>query len=253
LPIAKLALLVEYEGTRYHGFQIQPNVSTVQGELERALWRLTGEWIRIVGASRTDAGVHAQGQVVVFKTCSALSPNTFVRALNSYLPQDIAIKACSQVGDDFNPRRQATRREYRYSILNGPTPSPLQRRHAYFVFRPLDIEAMNRGCQVLIGKHDFASFTSPVVKAKNTVRTVFQAEAHREGELVLLCVAADSFLPQQVRRTVSPLIEVGSGRMAVEEFGELTKSKILGLAAPAPPHGLCLMRIDYPNLKFENS
>jgi tRNA pseudouridine38-40 synthase len=224
----------------------------VQGELEQALWRLTGEWIRIVAASRTDAGVHAQGQVVMFKTCSSLSPSTFVQALNSYLPQDIAIKACSQVEDDFNPRRQATRREYRYTILNSLTPSPLQRRHAYLMFQPLDIEAVNRACEVLIGRHDFASFTTPVAKAKNTVRTVFQAEAHQEGELVLFCIAADSFLPQQVRRTVGPLIKVGSGRMAVEEFWRLTKSKILGLAAPAPAHGLCLIRVDYPNFKFEN-
>jgi tRNA pseudouridine38-40 synthase len=245
-------LLVEYEGTRYHGFQIQPDVPTVQGELEQALWRLTGEWIRIAAASRTDAGVHAQGQVVMFKTCSSLSPEAFVPALNFYLPQDIAIKACSQVDDDFNPRRQATRREYRYTILNSLTPSPLQRRHAYFMFQPLDIEAMNRACGVLIGKHDFASFTTPVAKAKGTVRTVFQAEAHEEGELVFFCIAADSFLPQQVRRTVGPLIKVGSGRMAVEEFWRLTRSKILGLAAPAPAHGLCLVRVDYPNLKFEN-
>ncbi len=224
----------------------------MQGELEQALWRLTGEWIRIVAASRTDAGVHAQGQVVMFKTCSALSPNTFVQALNFYLPQDIAIKACSQVEDDFNPRRQATRREYRYTILNSLTTSPLQRRHAYFVFQPLDIEAMNRACGVLIGKHDFASFTAPVAKAKSTVRTVFQADAHKEGELVLFCIAANSFLPQQVRRIVGPLIKVGSGQMAVEGFWGLTKSRILGLAAPASAHGLCLMRVDYPNLKFEN-
>jgi tRNA pseudouridine38-40 synthase len=224
----------------------------VQGELEKALWRSTGEWIRIVAASRTDAGVHAQGQVVMFETCSSLSPNTFVQALNFHLPQDIAIKACSQVEDDFNPRRQATRREYRYTILNSLTPSPLQRRHAYFMFKPLDIEAVNRACGVLIGRHDFASFTTPVAKGKNMVRTVFQAEAHEEGELVLFCIAADSFLPQQVRRTVGPLIKVGSGQMAVEEFWQLTKSKILGLAAPAPAHGLCLMKVDYPNFKFEN-
>jgi tRNA pseudouridine38-40 synthase len=224
----------------------------VQGELEKALWRSTGEWIRIVAASRTDAGVHAQGQVVMFETCSSLSPNTFVQALNFHLPQDIAIKACSQVEDDFNPRRQATRREYRYTILNSLTPSPLQRRHAYFMFKPLDIEAVNRACGVLIGRHDFASFTTPVAKGKNTVRTVFQAGAREEGELVFFCIAADSFLPQQVRRTVGPLIKVGSGQMAVEEFWQLTKSKILGLAAPAPAHGLCLMKVDYPNFKFEN-
>lgn len=224
----------------------------MQGALERALWRSTGEWIRIVAASRTDAGVHAQGQVVVFETCSSFSPNTFVQALNFYLPQDIAIKACSQVEDDFNPRRQATRREYRYTILNSLTPSPLQRRHAHFVFKRLDVEAMNRACRAVIGKHDFAPFTTLVAKARNTVRTVFQAEAHREGELVLFCMAGDSFLPQQVRRTVGPLIKVGSGLMAVEGFWELTKSQIVGLAALAPAHGLCLMRIEYPNLKFED-
>ena len=223
----------------------------MQGELELALSRLTGEWIRISAASRTDAGVHARGQVVMFETCSSLSPDTFVRALNSYLPQDIAIKACAPVEDDFNPRRQATRREYCYTILNSLTPSPLQRRHAYFMFKLLDIEVMNRACHVLIGRHDFASFTTPVARAKDTVRTVFQADAHREGELVFFCMAAESFLPQQVRRTVASLLKVGSGEMALEEFRELIRSSTSGLAALAPAHGLCLMKVEYPNLRFE--
>lgn len=249
----KCACLVEYEGTRYHGFQIQPDVPTVQRELERALWRATGERIRIVGASRTDAGVHAKGQVAAFITRSVLSPHTFVRALNFYLPQDVAIKACSPVADDFDPRREAISRSYRYAILNGGTPSPLERSQAYFVSKALDIEAMNRACQVLWGKHDFAPFTTPGFAPGNTVRTVFQAEVAKDGGLVFFHMAADSFLPQQVRRTVGLLIKVGLGRMTVEEFWQLARAGKLGLAAPpAPPRGLCLMRIDYPDLRFES-
>jgi tRNA pseudouridine38-40 synthase len=127
LPIAKLALLIEYEGTRYHGFQIQPKVATIQGEIEKALQRLTGEQTHIVGASRTDAGVHAKGQVVAFNTSSTLPLQAFINGLNSYLPQDIAVKSCLEVDDDFHPRRQAMSREYRYTILNSPSPSPLYR------------------------------------------------------------------------------------------------------------------------------
>lgn len=249
--IAKLALLVEYEGTRYCGFQIQPKVPTVQGELERALWKLTGKQIRTTGASRTDAGVHAKGQVVTFKPSSTITPETFVGALNFYLPQDIAIRGCTEVDDDFDPRRQATRREYRYTILNSATPSPLMRRYTYFVPQPLDIEDMNRACDALPGKHDFAPFTA--AGARNTVRTVFKVQIQSESELVLFHMVADSFLPQQVRRTVAPLIKVGLGRMSVEGFWELARSQNMGLATPvAPPYGLCLVRVSYPNLEFHN-
>jgi tRNA pseudouridine38-40 synthase len=244
---------VEYEGTRYYGFQLQSKLPTIQGELENALWRLTGEQIRTMAASRTDTKVHAKGQVVAFNTSSTLPAQTFVRGLNFYLPEDIAVKACSQVDDNFDPRRQAISREYRYTIINSTSPSPLLRRYTYFVFKPLDVEAMDQACRALMGKHDFAPFTAPSFGKRNTVRTVFKAEVNKQGKAILFAITADSFLPQQVRRTVGSLLRVGLGRMAVGQFYELSRSKTIGLAnLTAPPQGLCLTRVNYSNLGFNN-
>jgi len=245
LPTKRLVLVVEYDGTRYHGFQLQARVPTIQGEIEQALWRLTGERIRIVGASRTDAGVHARGQVIGFRTRSALSTETFIKGLNYYLPQDIAVRAAFRVNSDFDLRREVISREYRYFMLNSSTPSPLERMRAYLVATPLNVDAMNKACQVLIGEHDFASFTW-VGNLRSTVRTVYKAEVYKEGELAILDMKADSFLPQQVRRTVGALIKVGAGRTDAEAFWELAALKKLGLAGPtAPPYGLCLMKVDF--------
>lgn len=249
-PTKRLALILEYDGSRYHGFQMQIGVATVQGEIEHALSRLTGERIRIVGAGRTDAGVHAEGQVVSFSTLSNLSPQTLVRALNFYLLPDIAVKAVIRVENSFNARRDAISREYRYTILNSPTPSPLQRRYTYFMPMALDIEAMNQACQALLGKHDFASFTAPM-KGRKTVRNISKAEVLREGELVFLDIVADSFLPKQVRSTVGSLVKVGLGKLTIEEFNGIIQEKKPGLAAPvAPAHGLCLVRVNYPEHKL---
>ncbi len=239
-------LVIEYEGTRYHGFQIQANAPTIQGELERALFRLTGETIRVKGAGRTDAGVHAKGQVVTFVTRSELSPGTFVRALNFYLPRDIAVRTAYTVSNNFDVRRDARSREYRYYILNRATPSPLWQRYAYFVAKPLYVEAMNNACQILIGRHDFTSFSS--YRIANAVRTVYKAEVRREGDLVTFDMVADSFLPHQVRNTVGALIDVGLGNSSPREFCEMARAREPGSARPtAPAHGLYLMKVNYPN------
>lgn len=249
-PNRRLALILEYDGSRYHGFQIQIGVATVQGEIEHALAKLTGERIRIVGAGRTDAGVHAQGQVVSFSTLSSLSPQTLVRALNFYLLPDIAIKAVVRVENNFSARRDAISRKYRYTILNSSTPSPLQRRYTYFVPLALDIEAMNQACQALLGNHDFASFTAPM-KGRRTVRNIFKAQVQREGELVFFDTVADSFLSRQVRSMVGSLVRVGLGKLTIEEYNGIIRAKKPGLAAPvAPAHGLCLMRVNYPEHKL---
>ncbi len=250
--MAKIALLIEYEGTRYHGFQIQNQVPTVQGEIEKAIWKVTGERIRIQAAGRTDAGVHAKGQVVAFETSSKLPPATFVKALNFYLPEDIAVKDACQVEKNFNPRRDALSREYCYTILNSPTPSPLCRNQVYFVSRPLDVEQMNKACQLLVGKHDFAPFTE--AKAKNTRRQVFSAEAKKEGDFIFIRMVANSFLRQQVRRIVGCLIKLGSGKLSLEEFKEIASSGKPGLAELAvPSQGLCLVKVNYPEQIFKRS
>ena len=249
-PTGKLALIVEYDGTRYHGFQAQVGVPTVQGALESALAKVTGERIRIVGAGRTDAGVHAKGQVISFKFISRLSLQTLIRAVNFYLPSDIAVKTGNMVEGSFNARRDAVSREYRYTISNSPTPSPLQRDYSYFVPVTLDTDAMNEACQALLGRQDFASFTGPM-RGKRTERSVYRAEVSGEGESVLFDMVADSFLPKQVRTTVGSLVRVGLGKLTVEEFKEIIRAKRPGLAAPvAPAHGLCLMKVNYPEHKF---
>lgn len=243
----RLALILEYEGTGYSGFQIQRESPTVQAEIERALERVTGEGIRIKAASRTDAGVHAQGQVVAFTTSWKLSGEVLVRALNHYLPDDIVARAAFRTRDDFDPRRDARSREYRYTILNDAQPSPFWRRYACLVARPLDVEAMSQASQVLIGEHDFRPFVAAwVSREKNTTRTVYQAEITRQGNLVMFDMMADSFLPHQVRRTIGPLIQVGTGKLSVAAFCELAQSNKLDAAQPAAPaHGLCLMRVNY--------
>jgi len=250
LPTQKLALVVEYDGTRYHGFQYQVGVPTIQGDIEQALKKLTGERVRIVGAGRTDAGVHAKGQVISFHYSLKLSLQTLTRALNFYLAPDIAVKSGNWVEDDFNARRDALSREYRYTIVNSPTPSPLQQSYAYYVPVALDTGAMSEACRALLGKQDFASFTGPMGE-KRTVRNVARAEVSKEEELLFFDMVADSFLQKQVRSTVGSLVRVGLGKLTVEEFKEIIQAKTPGLAAPvAPAHGLCLMRVNYPEHKF---
>ncbi len=246
--ITKIILIMEYDGTHYHGSQLQANLPTIQGETEKALWKLTGERTRVMAASRTDAGVHARGQVVSFRTSSPLPPPPFVSALNYYLPSDIAVKAAYRVDDSFNVRRDALSREYNYYILNSLTRSPMRGSFTYLVTGHLAAKAINQACRALIGKHDFMSFTSgDGGRMRNTVRTLYQAEMVENGELVVFNMVANSFLPHQVRNTVGALIRVGLGRMSIDQFHNIAEAKTPGLAGPtAPAHGLCLMRINYP-------
>jgi len=244
----KIALIMEYDGTRYHGFQIQASAPTIQGETECALRKITGERVRISSASRTDRGVHAKGQMVAFRTASLLSPETFLRALNHYLPEDIGVRHAFWVRDDFDVRRDASSREYCYCILNSATASPLLRRSAHFMPRPLDIEAMNNTCQALLGTHDFAPFASSLNGMRNTVRTVYRAEVVREGDLVTFHMVANSFLPHQVRNTIGALMKVGLGKSDLAAFDEILRSRRLSIAGPAlPPHGLYLLKVNYPD------
>ena len=243
----RIVLVLEYDGTRYHGFQLQAGLPTIQDEVEEALMKLTGERIRVMSASRTDAGVHARGQVVSFQTGSSLPPQTFVSGLNYYLPRDIAVKSAHRVRDSFSARRHAISREYHYSILNSATRSPLKEGFTYRLNGPLDIYAMNQASQALIGEHDFSSFTSSTeVSLKSTVRRVYRAEITREAELVVFHMVANSFLLHQVRNTIGSLIKVGQGKMHCDEFYSIIAMKQPGLAGPmAPASGLCLTQVNY--------
>ncbi len=245
----KIVLIMEYDGTHYHGFQLQDGSPTIQGETEEALWKLTGERLRVMAASRTDAGVHAKGQVVSFRTKSPLPLPAFINGLNYYLPRDIAVKTAHRVSDSFNVRRDAISREYNYYILNSLTRSPIRKGFSYLVTGHLDIEAMNLACQALIGEHDFASFASCIGGGtKNTMRNVYRAKIDKDGELAVFNMVANSFLPHQVRNTVGALIRVGLGKVSVDQFHSIIEAKKPGLAGPAAPAcGLCLMRVNYPS------
>ncbi len=246
--VTRVVLIIEYDGTRYHGYQLQAKLPTIQGELEKALGKLTGERRRVMSASRTDAGVHAEGQVVSFRTESNLPLPTFVTGLNYYLPEDIAVKAAYGVDNSFNVRRDAISREYNYYILNRLTRSPIRGGFSYLVGGHLDIEAMNEVCQALVGERDFASFASRMeVGEKSTVRNVYQARVEGDRELVIFNMVANSFLPHQVRNTIGLLIRVGLGRVSISKFRSIIEAKRPGLAGPmAPACGLCLMRVNYP-------
>ena len=242
----KIVLIVEYDGTRYHGFQWQANAPTIQAKLEDALAKMTSHPVRIYGASRTDSGTHAKGQVVSFGTSATFSAETWMRALNFYLPEDIAVRDAYEVDESFDVRRHATSREYAYTILNRPSRSPLRSRFAHLVQQPLHIDLMNEACQVLVGEYDFAAFTFFV--PGRTVRTVFDARVRQESDLVVFEIIANSFLPYQVRNTVGALMRVGLGKLKVEDFAKLARSKQAGAVGPAAPaRGLCLMKVNYPD------
>ena len=243
----KIVLVIEYNGARYHGFQLQADLPTIQGEMEKAIWKLTGEKLRVMAASRTDAGVHARGQVVTFRTKSAHDNQTFINGLNYYLPRDIAVKAAYKVKDSLNVRRNAVSREYQYHILNSVTRSPLREGLFHLVSRRLDIDAMNQACQALVGRHDFASFTSDIgPEIKSTVREVYGAELKRDGELVVFSIMANAFLPHQVRATAGTLIRIGLGKVSGDEFYSIMEAKKPGLAGPtAPACGLYLVQVNY--------
>ncbi len=243
----KILLIMEYDGTGYHGFQWQNGLPSVQKEIEKALLKLTGERRRVMAASRTDAGVHALGQVVSFRTGSSLPTHNFVTGLNHYLPDDIAVKAAYRIDDSFNVRCDALSREYSYYILNSSTRSPVRGAFSYLVAGPLDIEAMNRAAQTLIGKHDFAAFTScNGTEPKSTVRRVAKAEIERDGEMVIFHMTANSFLTHQVRNTVGALIRVGLGKMSASQFRGILEAREPGTAGPTVPAcGLYLNRVNY--------
>ncbi len=243
----RLALIIEYEGTSYHGFQYQINAPSIQEELEKAIASLTGEKVRVKGAGRTDAGVHAKGQVVALDTDSEHTPETFVRAMNFYLPEDIAVKAAYEVRDDFDPRRNALSRTYRYEILNSDTPSPLKRNFACVVPGPVNVRQMQRAAKLFLGQHDFRRFAGPLEKADaSTVRIVYESSVTRKGNLITFEVTGSAFLPHQVRRMSGALVDVGREKLSLEQLGQLINGgNTTAIARSLPPQGLCLEKVTY--------
>lgn len=245
--------LVEYDGTAYYGFQVQRSCATaqrrrptIQQELERALASVTQEAVRVVGSGRTDAGVHALGQVIHFDTHWGRPLAQLERALNAVLPPDIAVRDLEPAPEGFHARYSARSRVYRYTIWNAPVRSPLWERYAHHVAGPLDEGLMDAACQAIVGAHDFRAFGAPTSPRGSTVREVYRAHAGREGDRVLLEVEANGFLRRMMRRLVGALVQVGAGRLTQADFEGLLRS-----ADPArvkwtlPPNGLCLVEVKY--------
>lgn len=232
---------VEYDGTDFAGFQAQPGRRTVQGELEAALTRLNGGLrIRVDGAGRTDAGVHASGQVIAFTWQGRLSGKDLGRAFQGLLPPDVAIGALHRVAPDFQPRYAAVRREYRYTIWNGP-PSPLRERYALRHGGPLDVALMDAAARALVGRHDFSALGG---SHRQPVRTLYGVRARRTGRTITIDVIGDAFLRQMVRSIVAALLRIGCGDATMEDLVAALRSPGRAFAgAIAPPHGLCLRRV----------
>jgi tRNA pseudouridine38-40 synthase len=244
----RIALVVEYDGAAYAGSQYQKNVPTIQGELEKALSKLTSERTRVALAGRTDAGVHAEGQVASFRTRAPYEVEVFVRALNARLPEDIVVRLAREVPLSFQVRRQAKRRRYRYLIYNERQRPALLRGYCWHIAQPLDVEAMQAAAQHLVGEHDFAAFAGPAAPGR-TERTVYRAEVRRRRSWLTFDIEGNSFLLQQVRRTAGALVQVGLGKQTVEDFRRLLASAQRGAATlVAPPRGLCLMAVEYEDL-----
>ena len=251
----RLALVVEYEGTDYAGFQLQATEPTIQGEIEKALFRFTGERIRIRGASRTDSGAHALGQVVDFVSQALYPAETFVNALNFYLPEAIRIVRGLEVDADFNSRRDAESRVYRYLIWNRNSPPALLRKQSYWVREPLDVRRMNEAARELAGTHDFRVFAPGHPMDRSAVRQVHRWEATTgqeiPGTIVITC-EANGFMQHQIRRTNAVLVEIGKGKLAtgfLTECMEGTVDKqrklILDSIPTLPARGLCLVEVKY--------
>lgn len=247
----RIALLLEYDGTAFAGSQVQPGERTVQGTVEAALEEFTGERDRIAFAGRTDAGVHALGQVAALSTGSAHSAATFRDALNHFLPEDVVVRTAAEVAADFDPRRHASSRVYRYRIEDGLGAvgrRPLTRRTAWQVGRPVDDSAMAAAVALLPREpRDWSAFAGKVPDGYPTVRTLLDARVERcDPHAVLVTLEAQGFLPHQVRMTVGALQRVGAGRLSPQEFAALVDGAP-GTAGPAaPPQGLTLLTVRYP-------
>ncbi len=236
---------VEYDGTDYYGFQVQPQHPTVQGVLEQVLHRLTGVEVRVLGAGRTDTGVHARGQVIAFRCPWRHRVVDLQNALNALLPESIAVRDVAEAPEDFHPRYSARSREYRYLVYNAAVRSPLRHRYALHVAEPLDVDKMNEAAALIVGVHDFATFGDPT-SGESTVREVYRSEWHREHSDVIYIVEANGFLRRMVRTLVTAFLWVGQGRWTVADFQAAWAARDRKKAPPpAPPQGLCLWTVRY--------
>ena len=265
--IRRIFLRVAYDGTNYHGWQLQPQAATVEGVLNQEISSLVGENIQVIGASRTDAGVHALGNVAVFDTSSRIPPEKFAYALNQRLPSDVVIQESGETARDFHPRHCPCRKTYEYTILNRTFPLPQYRHTAHFEYGSLDIGAMQNACRAFVGEHDFGAFCSAGAQVKTTVRTIYRLEVavqplsggsdsptdKSSGRLIVIRVQGNGFLYNMVRIIAGTLLEVGKGHILPEHVKEIIASCDRGQAGPtAPARGLVLAEIEYPEGHLDN-
>lgn len=244
----RIALGIEYDGSRYHGWQMQEaGVDSVQSRVDRAVSSVADHPVMVVCAGRTDAGVHATGQVVHFSTESVRDPRAWVQGVNSKLPDDIAVKWAVDVSDEFHARFSAFARRYRYVILNEPVRPAILGSHVSWYFRPLDAARMHEAGQHLLGENDFSSFRAAGCQSNTPMRNLSELKVSRVGNLVVIEVRANAFLHHMVRNIAGALMDVGSGRQEPGWIAGLLAARNRNLASPtAPPYGLYLVQVEYP-------
>lgn len=241
-----IRIVLAYDGTPFLGWQIQPQGPTLQSVLQESLKTITGEQIVVKGSGRTDAGVHAIGQVANFHTFSTISPLGFQQALNSVLPKTVAVTGADEVGPSFDAQFSAVNKLYRYRVLNSRQRSPFEYLRAWHINNTLDIDSMSSISRILLGRNDYSSFRASGCVARNPTRTMSRCDIKREGDIISFELEADGFLRHMVRNIVGTLVDVGRHRFSTAEFSRILAAKDRTRAGrAAPPHGLYLVRVDY--------
>ncbi len=239
-------IVIEYDGANYHGWQRQPNDITIQEVIEKSLLKITGEKIGIIASGRTDAGVHAYGQVASLKTSANIDDPSLLKALNSVLPKDIVIKGLSTVSDDFHARYSARSKIYKYIILNRPYPSSFYYRYSWYIPYPLDMTLMRKGAAILKGRHDFSSFRAASCEAKDPVRTLSRLDIYNEDDRIIFYLEGNGFLKHMARTIIGTMVRVGKGKMSPDKVMDILVSGDRRNAGPtAPPQGLFLVSVSY--------
>lgn len=242
----RVRLTVAYDGTAYHGWQLQNNGITIESELNRCLTQLLGEAVQVIGASRTDAGVHALGNIAVFDTAAPIPAEKISYALNQRLPEDIRILRSEEVAADWHPRRVKSRKTYEYRIYRGAFPMPTRRLYTFFTYHTLDVEAMRRAAGYLVGEHDFKSFCQAGAQVESTVRNIFSVELLEQGPELVLRICGSGFLYNMVRIIAGTLLEVGQGRRRPEDMEAVLAACDRRAAGPtAPARGLTLVEYEF--------
>lgn len=242
----RVCLTVAYDGTAYHGWQIQNNGITIESELNRCLTQLLQEPIQVIGASRTDAGVHALGNIAVFDTVARMPAEKISYALNQRLPEDIRIQDSREVPPDWHPRHVASRKTYEYRIYRGTFTMPVRRLYTYFTYHTLDVAAMDRAARYLEGEHDFKSFCQSGAQTDSTVRRIYSIELEEQGPELVLRICGGGFLYNMVRIIAGTLMEVGQGRRRPEDMEAILAACDRRSAGPtAPAQGLTLVKYEF--------